>query len=504
MENEKIEKMATSTFENIISKTDSLSSCMNTDDKEPIWDGFVRVYRDNIISNKNFLERVPVQIKGKIVENFSKKSFYNIKIQDLKHYLKEGSTLFLCVEILKDTKDTKIFYKSFLPFNLKKILDKINDENPNQKCKRIYLDEFPTDEYSIIRIFRNILKNREKQKGISIKSNLPTINQVVFDNNFDGFCLEGIDVDLKEEDMFKSFKLDNDIYLYARFNDIYGKRYIPIKYNGIKLEKIIMSITDKSVYCNDKKFYYNFELIEKNDFFEVILGEKIVLTLNKDNNVNQGKIKIDIKGTIQQRITDMKFILELYESDKIMLGDVPLEISIDTISINKDDLKNELIYLERISRLLNILEINDDLNLENLSKQDYFLLEILMKSFLDNELIVLDRTYNIGIELMSISNLNILITIIKQSNGRYKVKNFISDDVNGFEIKDYNGINIPLSKYVILSKDILEKMSNIDYSKLVVDIKSIPLSSKYAYILNLKLLELLNIYDENKNIKRLC
>lgn len=53
-----IEKLATSAIEDVISKTDYISSYVNNGDKEPCWDGHLYAYSDTSKKNCYFKGRV--------------------------------------------------------------------------------------------------------------------------------------------------------------------------------------------------------------------------------------------------------------------------------------------------------------------------------------------------------------------------------------------------------------------------------------------------------------
>lgn len=61
-----LEKLATSAVITEISKTDCLTSFINSGDKEPCWDGHIYIHEDSQHTKKN-LKKVATQVKGKAV-----------------------------------------------------------------------------------------------------------------------------------------------------------------------------------------------------------------------------------------------------------------------------------------------------------------------------------------------------------------------------------------------------------------------------------------------------
>ena len=70
------EKIATNHVELAISKAGHLVSHINSNDKEPSWDGDVEVYKKSghVHAKADLILKVPVQVKGHIKPNLKKKS----------------------------------------------------------------------------------------------------------------------------------------------------------------------------------------------------------------------------------------------------------------------------------------------------------------------------------------------------------------------------------------------------------------------------------------------
>ena len=95
------EKVAVHKLSAAIAKTDLLIPDIPTNDKTPIWDGFIYVYSKPGRKKEDLLRRVPVQVKGNIRKGaVADKVSHSIKVSDLKNYAKEGGVLFIkaCVD----------------------------------------------------------------------------------------------------------------------------------------------------------------------------------------------------------------------------------------------------------------------------------------------------------------------------------------------------------------------------------------------------------------------
>ena len=103
------EKIATNHVELAISKAGHLVSHINSNDKEPSWDGDVEVYKKSghVHAKADLILKVPVQVKGHIKPNLKKKSIkYSIQYSDLRNYLYVGGTIFFVVYFDKEDEDS--------------------------------------------------------------------------------------------------------------------------------------------------------------------------------------------------------------------------------------------------------------------------------------------------------------------------------------------------------------------------------------------------------------
>jgi len=90
-----------------LGKTDHLVAHINSNDKEPSWDGDVEVYRKagHVHAKADLILKVPVQVKGHCKPNLKKKSIkYSIQYADLKNYLAIGGTIFFVIYINETSK----------------------------------------------------------------------------------------------------------------------------------------------------------------------------------------------------------------------------------------------------------------------------------------------------------------------------------------------------------------------------------------------------------------
>ena len=151
------EKLATTAVEASISKTERLSSFINSGDKEPAWDGNIYIHSDSKHSKKD-IKKVATQVKGKGVSAKVKSTIkYPVSATDLKAYMHNGGTMFFVVYIDKGTGETKqIYYSALTPFKIMEIMKEYINNYIN-----FYLEN--DDELT--------LKNEEKYRRIQQDEN---------------------------------------------------------------------------------------------------------------------------------------------------------------------------------------------------------------------------------------------------------------------------------------------------------------------------------------------
>src|SRR5690606_18415073 len=134
------------------------SPFINSDDKEPSFDGKVIIHSDKK-GTKDDIKQVLVQVKGKLCDDLSQSEIsYRAEIKDLKNYL-YGGVIYFVAYITKDGLQDKVYYSALTPVKLKSYLKDIKQ----QKQKSIKLKEFPLDNDRKINIFLNFFNDSIKQ-----------------------------------------------------------------------------------------------------------------------------------------------------------------------------------------------------------------------------------------------------------------------------------------------------------------------------------------------------
>ena len=96
-----IEMASVNALKNALNRTMvAVPDIPDTDDKVPSWDGEIRLYSSaGSFKKENLVGRIPTQVKGTWVKNFSgKRASYQVKTSDLRNYQEDGGALFFLIQ----------------------------------------------------------------------------------------------------------------------------------------------------------------------------------------------------------------------------------------------------------------------------------------------------------------------------------------------------------------------------------------------------------------------
>ena len=97
-DNSKIEALGVNYLEDCINKSEYLRAYFYKNDKYPIWDGNILVYKTNPLTNSNLLGQIPVQIKTTTKKmNKTKMQNKSINRKILEIYSNDGGVLYLLI-----------------------------------------------------------------------------------------------------------------------------------------------------------------------------------------------------------------------------------------------------------------------------------------------------------------------------------------------------------------------------------------------------------------------
>lgn len=471
--------------------TSALTTFIAEKDKEPIWDGNIHVYSNSKKDLDHHKGRVPVQVKGKLVDNVNQDSFsYPIRTKDLQSYLAEGGTIYFVVLIDQIMGDTRIFYASLLPFEIIKMLGKAK----NQATKNVHMKPFPKVNEDKVDIFFNFLNDRKKQQPLAATEKNYTLEDLIKQGSFKELSF-GYTSSKKTDDPFE-YLFNNGMYIYAVTN--LGIMY-PIEH--VSQVEVTTTELKKEVSVNGKIYYNKYLWEHWKDREEIQFGKNVIL---KIDNANQKTVfKINFNGTLKEQITALEFYMAAVEAHHFTLdgSDIPLS-SDDEKEIQNLDFptkKKHLKMLKKVQSAFDAAGVTEDLNCDILSDKDENNIKMLTRAFIEHKEVSLNSDSDVldvfCSGYLTIANIRMMITAYKQESGRYLLGNFFTNKLS-IQRKDAKGNFYNVSQFYILRRKDYHDVSNINYDFIYKDIIRYQVSEEYENDIILMLLEMFSAYDE--------
>lgn len=479
------EGIAKNKFESeIYEKNNTLKPFFSDNDKTPLWDGQIFIYKSIDKRIDNWDDKLYVQIKGKNVETLSEgNKTFSLEISKLKAYQRDINGTLLLVCLYTDEMKYNLYYRNLLPVDLKSIL-----ENVDETQKTTSFEIYPIKKgqrNSILNICLNFVKNAKKQINTEIKNIEDIKNIKEIKANYFG----------KDQDEFFYELLNNKIYTYA--TDTNDKIFAISKNENVKI--FMGQEIDKNVSIDDKIYYTNYTLQRQKDGESIIIGNSIIL------NLDSHKINFNFNGNITQKIKCLDLFIDMQKKQKITINGVTLQLNKSDIA-NLESYEKELEELRLIKNMFNKLGVNFTDKLEDLSDSDLANINILVNIFEKNIKPKKPLISQTGICKIVIGKIVVLLWIDAEKNNYY---NFFEDLSNivliaGTEKNKQPSKEDSISPYLLLADKVIMGESNnlFEYANWNSEIvkKSFEKISRYKELsgyINEFILRLLLTYDKN-------
>lgn len=496
--NTQIEQWAIDAVGNALSKTDTLRRFLKENDKTPLWDGDVFIYKSNDWENENFIGKVSVQLKGKLAikEELSKEVVsYPVRIVDLVNYIKNDGTIYFVVLInKKNTLQKVVYYETLTPQKIRGYIKGIE----HQESCTIKLRQFPKDKYKIQTIFHNFYPN-------SRLGNIPPISIDELSTRKDVVKITSRIMEFLPKNKKISpidILLNNEVYWTAELSS--SPIPIPIELTPDMQLAFVSKDGLPSILVNGEKYdnYLSITRTKNSTIFK--FGESTTLTIQENTR------KVDIKYTpsdsLTNRIKDLSFIISLAETraihaegkDVLHLGEIITDNPFDV-----DAAKKALEAYKRIDKFGKSLNITGDFDIGNINSNSSLKeLDLLIESIGGKQSVHINTDGGNSYYLLKkpISNFLVLLLLeaVDKEKSLFNVYNFFDQEGT---VKIVRGETEHISsRYSILNSNDFIELSNIDFSKILQSYKDIlHLNNKIYEPANFDLLNLLLAYDKHKD-----
>lgn len=489
-----IEQLAVDVVKNSIAKTDYGKGFINTGEKMPSWDGDIIIYNTNSkYYSKENARKLPLQVKGLQNSDFSKEKIkYSVEKKDIINYLNDGGVIFFVVYIDESGDNNKIYYKELLPIFLNEKLARAKHEDESIS---IEFREFPSNKVDKINVCLDFINNRKRQFSFDVE-NIPSFDDIKDRKNIEyTFSFSDLDGTLINH---PERIINRDVYMYVKDKDT--QITIPIA-STININSIVKQLS-LPIRVNGKEYYDNYFIVNERTRTTTKIGKLFSITTQNIDEKVDVKLSIKVNGTLQERITGIKFILDAHKNKLFNIGEMSLPFVLSELDeLGFKDLKLESIldYYEDIEKVLEILNVKKDLDLDNATESDYGKIDCLIKCVLKNEFIP-DKPDNFPLQAsMKISNISVtlLCLVNKENETEYQLKNAYDKDFMVYHYDLENNKN-QAPAFCDLKKNNFLHDDNIDYDLIVERITNFAINPMLLTFTNKLLLEMLLAFDENK------
>ena len=481
-----IESLAVSAVKNRVSRTDRLAPYINDKDKEPMWDGHIYVYKDDSKTNKSFKDKIPIQVKGKVVSKIEKedKIRYSVETVCLNKYRDNGGIMYFVVYITRKDRKTTIFYAYLLPFKINKLLDK----KGKQQSISIKLKELPDGDKEFEGIADWFIDNSKRQ--LNERSGKNT-NIEVLQKNF-------------KKDLVLHIKysfLENEGYTYAENKDL--NLTFPVEHIE-NIIKLMLCRDDYRISANGNSYSYRAivsrDVTHKGESI-VDIGKSFKFIINE--KTKEGFFKINIKGYLEDRIKAHKFLLDVIDDDGKMYfngGEQPLKLPKKSLSkLNRNDYEKCLKNLELLKKALDDLNVKKPLDFDKVTKEQHKDIDMLIYYFSHKEEGIKINGEPTDMETITIGNIKIMLFFIKMQDGRYKIYDFFRNNKINMYV-DYKEKRYLTTRFGVLKADEYLNVANIDFEIIEKEFKSYTNVGNYG-VVNDSCIEMIRAYDkDNKRV----
>jgi len=426
---------------------------ISDNDKTPLWDGHLILYKENHNNRKDEIEgQIPLQVKSATKKERSNAEKYKINKSDLLKYQKHGGIIFIRPIYYNDNVDDyDIYIKTLLPVLIEEIIlenkGKINLKTGDPyKTVTIALERI-TDVFYFEKLCDHFLKQRALQFNVNNFIDIDKV-QDFFDN---GATLRA-DTILKKNKINESL-LDSNCYLYIETKE---NIIAPIIGRIHALDKEVKY----EVKVNDEVFFNSITQSQSKEDKYIKFNPNLFFKITEDNN-----LIIDLKVSKEDLFFDyhkaLKFMHSINIYHSFSINDKVIKFS--SVDNFTDKIHDTFIIYEDIKKIFNMFKI------------DYFVItlkeidkEVKLLEFLINTLLYgayamqKDLSDDLAIKNYSFFGRRLFLLFRRVEDEKYQVYDLLNQnsDVNTNTIVLIKDNNIVASRFLLLNKNTIITIDN--------------------------------------------
>ena len=392
------------------------------------------------------------------------------------------------VVYINKNKDSKIYYSAFTPIKIRSLF-----ETSKNKSKRVVFDEFPNDNAEKASLFRNFYNDCIKQSSFTAIT-LPTFKDSFNQELYCNFVapMPNCNIPNIEQALF-----NRELYFYVKTND---NILLPLADGPMSIVSA-NQLVRTNVTVNERLFYQSYIRIHTSNKITCRMGSSFTITFDLANKKSPINIRYKETSMLRQYIVDLDFILNVVEYKEFSIGGK--KISMQKAMENNDNFdiikeKEKLRYYKDVQAVLNILNIEGDVNINELSKEDHGRFNQLINVLLRKNSISMPYNTPYKILKMKVASFIILLFAkrIDEKNNLYNVSDFFSSNLTFFYKKN-TGAALRTSFYSYLSIEDYMQISNIQYNQILDSYKCLKTeNNEICDIVNYDMLKMIHAYDD--------
>ncbi|MBC2261223.1 DUF4365 domain-containing protein [Listeria sp. FSL L7-0091] len=279
-----------------------IDSDLPSNDKTPSFDGSLTIYTTPGLKKKNMKGIAAIQIKSTTNKSILKNRKFPIEVADLNNYFHQSGVIFFVIYVNPNNiRQTKIYYKDMLLFDIKEAL-KGKEAQQSIKLEFEKIDENVSD-------FRLVLENFLYHQDFQSKFSLQHVQEKEPTN----FVMKWIG----EKGNQMKYMQKHSMFLYT----VDGNLPIPVK--RIKPEELqfFTKTEEESVVLNTKNSikFSGKKTIINNSIIEILFGQynENYLEVNTDNRTVQ--FRTNLKGDIDNILNCLIFMDDLNKNGSLYI-----------------------------------------------------------------------------------------------------------------------------------------------------------------------------------------
>ena len=482
MDNRKIEQNAVNAVKQAFGDVACVYAYIDENDKTECTDGHLQVYSSSSFTIETVEGQLPVQVKGTTSKRKSDRPKQQVRVSDLKHYLNiAGGCIYFYVYCGSEARSAEVFYRLLLPYDLKKILADIPEQ---QERISLRFDRLPSDAAELTRLVRRAVKDRTKQRvvaGIAPK----TIEEfkdagLCFDE-----CESGIEL-LEGESPANLAPYRNGLYIYGK--SPWGELY-PLN----KLENIVgVAIGSRHVVSSGDVSLNAVVMTGENENGEHVFfrGFDICFSTNT--------ITLSETGTLVERMEELALMRALMQTGTLFIDGGGVARGCKLSGGDLDALESRLQSLEIIKRVVDALHYKPELDISALTTQDLRNIGTIYKGLVENAPLHYKDRQN-GFGYITLGNHPIKLVFYQVSEDMYRMVDGLRLDnltVSVF-FQGEGDAPVAVAPLFVQTMEDYMRLANIDAEVFAATLKQYPVTEASSAYVNDKMLEMLSAYDQD-------